>query len=100
MPQDRPYLIAANHASHLDGACVYEAVRSHVEHLNIATSERYLADSELRWFLYTFANAVPFDGQGNFADGLVRGAEIGGSAPPTAGLSRRYALSQWPATAV
>ena len=72
LPQDRPYLIAANHASHLDGACVYEAVRSHVDHLNIATSEHYLTDSELRWFLYIFANAVPFDGQGNFADGLVR----------------------------
>ena len=72
LPQDRPYLIAANHASHLDGACVYEAVRPHVEHLNIATSEHYLADSEFRWFLYTFVNAVPFDGQGNFADGLVQ----------------------------
>ena len=72
LPQDRPYLIAANHASHLDGACVYEAVRAHVEHLNIATSEHYLTDSELRWFLYIFANAIPFDGQGNFADGLVR----------------------------
>ena len=82
LPQDRPYLIAANHASHLDGACVYEAVRSHVDHLNIATSEHYLADSELRWFLYTFANAVPFDGQGNFADGLVRARQSVGVRRP------------------
>ena len=82
LPQDRPYLIAANHASHLDGACVYEAVRAHVDHLNIATREHYLADSELRWFLYTFANAVPFDGQGDFADGLVRARQSVGVRRP------------------
>ena len=82
LPQDRPYLIAANHASHLDGACVYEAVRSHVDHLNIATSEHYLADSELRWFLSTFVNAVPFDGEGNFADGLVRARQSVGVRHP------------------
>ena len=82
LPQDRPYLIAANHASHLDGACVYSAVRSHVDHLNIATSEHYLADSELRWFLYTFANAVPFDGHGDFAAGLVRARQLMGVRRP------------------
>ena len=82
LPQDRPYLIAANHTSHLDGACVYAAVCSHVDHLNIATSEHYLADSELRWFLYTFANAIPFDGQGNFADGLVRARQSVGVRRP------------------
>ena len=82
LPQDRPYLIAANHASHLDGACVYEAVRSHVDHLNIATSEHYLADAEFRWFLYTFVNAVPFDGHGNFADGLVRARQSVGVRRP------------------
>ncbi|MYK41666.1 MAG: AMP-binding protein, partial [Gemmatimonadetes bacterium] len=82
LPQDRPYLIAANHASHLDGACVYEAVRSHVDHLNIATSEHYLTDSELRWFLYTFVNAIPFDGHDNFADGLVRARQSVGVRRP------------------
>ena len=82
LPQNRPYLIAANHASHLDGACVYAAVCSHVDHLNIATSEHYLADSELRWFLSTFVNAVPFDGQGNFAAGLVRARQSVGVRRP------------------
>ena len=82
LPQDRPYLIAANHASHLDGACVYAAVRSEVDHLNIATSEHYLADSEFRWFLYTFANAVPFDGHGDFAEGLVRARQLVGVRRP------------------
>ncbi len=82
LPQDRPYLIAANHASHLDGACVYAAVRSHVDHLNIATSEHYLADSELRWFLYTFVNAVPFNGHGDFAAGLVRARQSVGVRRP------------------
>ena len=82
LPQDRPYLIAANHASHLDGACVYAAVRSHVDHLNIATSEHYLADSELRWFLSTFVNAVPFNGHGDFAAGLVRARQSVGVRRP------------------
>ncbi|MYI63508.1 MAG: AMP-binding protein [Gemmatimonadetes bacterium] len=82
LPQDRPYLIAANHASHLDGACVYAAVHSHVDHLNIATSEHYLTDSELRWFLYTFVNAIPFDGHDNFAVGLVRARQLVGARRP------------------
>ena len=82
LPQDRPYLIAANHASHLDGACVYAAVHSHVDHLNIATSEHYLTDSELRWFLSTFVNAIPFDGHDNFAAGLVRSRQSVGVRRP------------------
>ena len=82
LPQDRPYLIAANHASHLDGACVYAAVHSHVDHLNIATSEHYLTDSELRWFLSTFVNAIPFDGHDNFAAGLVRARQLMGVRRP------------------
>lgn len=82
LPPDRPYLIAANHASHLDGVCVYAAVRSQVEHLNIATNEHDLADSELRWFFSTFANAVPFDSRGDFAAGLVRARHLVGVRRP------------------
>ncbi len=82
LPQDRPYLIAANHASHLDSACVYAAVHSHVDHLNIATSKHYLTDSELRWFLSTFVNAIPFDGHDNFAAGLVRTRQLMGVRRP------------------
>jgi long-chain acyl-CoA synthetase len=77
LPQDRPYLIAANHASHLDGACVLTAVRSRVDQLNIVAAQDYFADSEFRgWFLRTFANAVPFDRHGDFAASLVAARKL------------------------
>ena len=72
LPEDRPYLIAANHAGHLGGACVLMAVRPRVERLNIAAAQDYFAGSDFgSWFLRTFANALPYDQYGDFASSIV-----------------------------
>ena len=77
LPQDRPYLIAANHASHLDGPSVYTAIRSQVDQLNVVAAQDYFVDAELRgWFLHALVNAVPLDRHGDFAESLVRAGRL------------------------
>ena len=77
LPQDRPYLIAANHTSHLDGPSVYVTVRSQVDQLNVVAAQDYFSDAELRgWFLHALINAVPLDRHGDFAESLVRARQL------------------------
>ena len=83
LPQDRPYLIAANHASHLDGPSVYAAVRSRVDELNVIAAQDYFADAELGgWFSHALVNAVPLDCHGDFAQSLVRARQLVGVRRP------------------
>ena len=83
LPQDRPYLIAANHASHLDGPSVYAAVRSRVDELNVIAAQDYFTDAELGgWFSDALVNAVPLDGHGDFAQSLVRARQLVGVRRP------------------
>jgi 1-acyl-sn-glycerol-3-phosphate acyltransferase len=83
LPEDRPYLIAANHASDLDGACVLMAVRPRVERLNIALAEDDFAGADFgRWFLRTFADIVPCDRHGDVAASLVAAQRLVGVRRP------------------
>jgi len=83
LPQDRPYLIAANHASHLDGPSVYAAVRSRVDELNVIAAQDYFTDAELGgWFSHALVNAVPLDCHGDFAQSLVRARQLVGVRRP------------------
>ena len=62
LPQDRPYLIAANFTSHLDAPAVFMAVRPHVEMLSLAAATSYFQHSRASaWFMRTIANALPLD---------------------------------------
>jgi long-chain acyl-CoA synthetase len=71
LPQDRPYIIAANHCSHLDSPAIFLAVRKYVDRLHILGAKDYFFNTALKsWFFRTFLNVVPFDRHGNFSEGL------------------------------
>ena len=73
LPQDRPYLIAANHTSLLDGPSILWAVRPHVERLTLAVAQDYFFRSVLlEFFFRTLMSAVPFDRYDHFQEGLIR----------------------------
>lgn len=83
LPQDRPYLLAANHASHLDAAAVLVAVRPHVERCVIVAARDYLLRPGLKgWLLRNFASAVPFDRFGNFQESLIQAHSLVGVRQP------------------
>jgi len=83
LPADRPYLLAANHASHLDAISVLTGVYPHVVHCHLMAAKDYFFRSELRgWLMRSFANAVPFDRYGNFRESLVRARSLVGVRRP------------------
>jgi long-chain acyl-CoA synthetase len=72
LPQDRPYLIAANYTSHLDPPSILLALRSHVDCVTLAVGRSYFSRSVLSgWFLRTFANALALDHGENFRQSLI-----------------------------
>lgn len=72
LPADRPYVIAANHSSHLDAPSILLAIRPHVDRISLAAARDYLSRSpSLGWFLRTMLDAVPFDRQEEFLDSLL-----------------------------
>ena len=72
LPADRPYVIAANHASHLDAPSILLAIKPHVDRISLAAARDYLSRSpSLSWFLRTMLDAVPFDRQEEFLESLL-----------------------------
>ena len=83
LPQDRPYLLAANHASHLDAAAVLVAARPHVERCVIVADRNYLLRSGFKgWLLRNFASTVSFDRFGDFQESLVQAHSLVGARRP------------------
>ena len=83
LPQDRPYLIAANFTSHLDAPAVYMAVRPHVDLLSLAASSSYFQHSRVSaWFMRTIANAMPLDPSEGCGECLDRIRSLMGTRRP------------------
>ena len=83
LPQGRPYLLAANHASHLDALTVLTAVYPHVDHCHLMAAKDYFFHARLRgWMMRSFANAVPFDRYGNFRESLIQARSLVGTRRP------------------
>ena len=72
LPDDRPYVLAANHASHLDAPAILLAVRSRVELISLAAAKDYFSKSALQtWFLRHMLNGVAFDRDEEFLHSLL-----------------------------
>lgn len=71
VPQDRPYLIAANHTSHLDAGAIFVSLWDHTDRIHSLVAKDYFCDKLFKeWFVRTFFNAIPFNRQGQFIDGI------------------------------
>jgi long-chain acyl-CoA synthetase len=71
IPQDRPYLIAANHTSHLDAGVIFASLWEHTDRVYSLVAKDYFCDKAIKeWFVRTFFNAIPFNRQGKFIEGI------------------------------
>ncbi|MCC7263558.1 MAG: 1-acyl-sn-glycerol-3-phosphate acyltransferase, partial [Candidatus Latescibacteria bacterium] len=73
LPQAGPYLIAANHLSHLDAPCLLLALKGHADGLSLAVPRGYAPQAGL-WarLIHALLNAVPVDRREGFAASLGR----------------------------
>lgn len=73
LPQDRPYLIAANHLSHLDAPCLLLGLKGHAAGLSLAVPRVYPSQAGT-WgrLVHALLNAVPVDRREGFAASLGR----------------------------
>lgn len=88
LPEAPPYLIAANHVSHLDAPAILSAVREArgkeaARALHVLGARDYFFDTALkRWFFSTFLNVVPIEREETSLAGLrtVRSILEGGES--------------------
>lgn len=71
IPQDRPYIIAANHSSHLDAGAIITSLWQKTDGVYCLVAKDYFCDRFVKeWFVRTFFNAIPFDRRGQSIDGI------------------------------
>lgn len=78
LPRDLPYILAANHSSHLDTGAVISALTTtrglnEAQKLHVLGASDYFFDTPLkRWFFSTFLNVVPIEREETSLAGLRR----------------------------
>ncbi|RMF87616.1 MAG: 1-acyl-sn-glycerol-3-phosphate acyltransferase, partial [Nitrospinota bacterium] len=71
LPSTRPYIIAANHTSHLDSGAIITALGKEARHLYILGARDYFFNHPWKgWFFNTFLHVLPFDRHENFLQGV------------------------------
>jgi 1-acyl-sn-glycerol-3-phosphate acyltransferase len=71
IPQDRPFILAANHASHLDSGAVISALQDRVDFVSVLAAQDYFfQDTETVGSWQKNLHLLPFDRQGNFLSTL------------------------------
>jgi long-chain acyl-CoA synthetase len=72
IPQSGPYILAANHCSHLDSVAIREVLGKRAAGLHVMGAKDYFFDTRLKsWFFTTFLNALPLDREENAAESLA-----------------------------
>ncbi|NEZ58462.1 1-acyl-sn-glycerol-3-phosphate acyltransferase [Leptolyngbyaceae cyanobacterium CCMR0081] len=62
LPKDSPYLLVANHASHLDGPAIIAAHGCHMHKVHSLAAKDYFFDHPLKgWFCRHVLNMIPVD---------------------------------------
>lgn len=71
LPTGAPYIIAANHASHLDSPAALSALGEAASRFHVLGAKDYFFDSYAKgWAVNTLLNVLPFDRRGNFLRSL------------------------------
>jgi 1-acyl-sn-glycerol-3-phosphate acyltransferase len=72
LPKDQPYLLAANHSSHLDMGAVVVSLLGQVDQVSSLGAKDYFFDQSLKaWFFQTFLHLIPLEREGNFSEALA-----------------------------
>jgi len=83
LPKSGPFIIAANHCSHLDSAAILTTLRRRAKDTHVLGAKDYFFDSYVKgWLVSTFLNVLPFDRYGDFVRSLglsQRAVEMGRS---------------------
>jgi long-chain acyl-CoA synthetase len=71
LPTTGPFILAANHQSHLDSAAILSSLKGRARNLHVLGAKDYFFDSYVKgWFVATFLNVLPFDRHGDFVRSL------------------------------
>jgi len=71
LPRTGPFILAANHQSHLDSAAILSALKERARNIHVLGAKDYFFDSPLKgWIVSTFLNVLPFDRHGDFVRSL------------------------------
>ncbi len=77
LPLSGPFIIAANHTSHMDTGAVMVALGERAENLFVLGARDYFFNTRLKgWFFHTFLRVMPFDRTVNPLEGLRIAAVI------------------------
>ena len=71
LPREQPYIIAANHSSHLDTLAIMTVLGDEYKRLRVLAAKDYWFSTRFKsWFSGELLKFVPFDRHANFLQGL------------------------------
>ena len=77
LPREQPYIIAANHSSHLDTLAVMTVLGDEFKRLRVLAAKDYWFSTRFKsWFSGELLKFVPFDRHANFLQGLRISQEV------------------------
>jgi len=83
IPTDTPFLIAANHCSHLDSGAIIVALWDRVDRVHPLGAKDYFFNSPFKaWFFGSIMHVVPFDRHDQIFEGLRASSQVLSPATP------------------